>query len=799
MTYLKKLRMNGFKSFSKNTEIVFDPNLSIIIGPNGSGKSNVTDAICFVLGRLGTKSMRASRAANLIYNGGKTKKGAEEAFVELVLDNSEKTFATNDSELRISRTVRKSGISIYKINDETTTRQSVVDVLAQAAIDPEGFNIVLQEEISRFVEMSHQERRLVIEEVAGISIYEERKQKSLQELEKTDDRLKEVSTILHERSAYLRNLDRERSEALKYENLKKSIARCRATILHKQITEKSGEKKKVDEVIDSKDIVIKKVREQVIGYQDKISRLNKHINEINIDVERATGVQSEQLHTDITQFKADLAGLSVRLETFTNQLSNLNEREKQMRETFKKEVPELEILKKEKEKIKKKLQKISFETFKSELFGLVSELKKATGSTIESVGIMLDKIRTHIGKIGEMADVIKIKEAVSQLSGIINKEYKQSDIALQKLNECFNNITSLTGLEIKDSKEDTHRDVELQLFVKQSEIDKMQLLLKKFPDERQELEKRISNIKSQVNEKEKLVKDKDKQEKDVYLNFQKLFAKRTGLQDEVRKFEEQMIAEQEKMRQIEDDNNAFKISRAKVEAELETIGMEFEPFKEYDIIHDVSVNELNERIRKDEEALHQIGSVNLRALDVYDSVKGEYEKIYEKVKKLQEEKEEVMKMIAEIDRKKKRTFLKVLDVIGRDFTTNFLKLTAKTAELEMENKENPFEGGLTISVRIAKGKSLDVSSLSGGERALVALSLIFAIQDYKPYHFYVFDEIDAALDKRNSERLANLIKENIRKAQYIIISHNDSVINEGNTLYGVSMQEGVSKVVGLKI
>jgi chromosome segregation protein len=94
---------------------------------------------------------------------------------------------------------------------------------------------------------------------------------------------------------------------------------------------------------------------------------------------------------------------------------------------------------------------------------------------------------------------------------------------------------------------------------------------------------------------------------------------------------------------------------------------------------------------------------------------------------------------------------------------------------------------------------LDVSSLSGGERALVALSLIFAIQDYKPYHFYVFDEIDASLDKRNSERLANLIKENIRKAQYIIISHNDSVINEGNTIYGVSMQEGVSKVVGLKI
>jgi len=799
MTYIKKLRMSGFKSFSRNTEIVFDPNMSLIIGPNGSGKSNVTDAICFVLGRLGTKSMRASRAANLIYNGGKSKKGAEEARVELVLDNSEKTFATNDTEIRISRTVRKNGLSIYKLNDETTTRQTVLDTLAQAAIDPEGFNIVLQEEISRFVEMSPQERRLVMEEVAGISIYEDRKVKSMQELGKTDDRLKEVSTILHERSAYLRNLDRERSEAVKYENLKKAIARCNATILHRQISEKSAEKKKIDERIGEKDGIIKKHKEQIAGFQDKISRLNKHIEEINLDVERATGVQSEQLHTDIIQLKSDLAGFSVRIETFTQQLSSLNEREKQMRETLKQEVPELETLKKEKEKIKKKLQKISFETFKSDLFGIVSELKKATGVTIESIEIMLDKIKAQISKIGDMADVIKIKGAVNQLSNILNKEYKQSDIALQKLNDCFTSLTSLTGLEIQNNKDATPKDVELQLFIKQSEVERMQALIKKFPDERKDLELKISEIRAQINDREKLVKEKDKQEKEVYTNFQKLFAKRTGLQDEVRKHEEQMISGQENLRLIEDDNNSFKIARAKVEAELETIGIEFEPFKEYELIKDVSVHELQERIKKDQESLQQIGSVNLRALEVYNSVKDEYEKISEKVKKLDEEKLQILKMISDIDRKKKRVFMKVFDIIGSDFTTNFLKLTAKTAELELENPENPFEGGITISVRIAKGKSLDVSSLSGGERALVALSLIFAIQDYKPYHFYVFDEIDAALDKRNSERLANLIKENIRKAQYIIISHNDSVINEGNTIYGVSMQEGVSKIVGLKI
>ena len=799
MTYIKKLRMQGFKSFAKNTEIAFDPNLSLVIGPNGSGKSNVTDAICFVLGRLGTKSMRASRAANLIYNGGKSKIGAEQAVVELVLDNSDKTFATNDPELRISRTVKKTGLSVYKINDEVTTRQAVLDVLAQAAIDPEGFNIVLQEEISRFVEMSPDERRQILEEVAGISIYEDRKARSLQELAKADETLKEVSTILHERSAYLRNLDKERAEALKYENLKKAIARCKATIISKQLNEKGAEKTKIEEKINGKEEHIKKIKEKIANFQDKISRLNKHIEEINVDVEKATGVQSEQLHSDITQIRADLAALGVRMENNTQQLSNLNEREKQLKENLKKFLPEIESLKKEKDKIKKRLQKITFEAFKSELYSIVSELKRTTKSTIDSVDILLEKIKSSIVRISESADAIRIKQSVNELSKLLDKEYRQSDMAFQKLNECFNNLVSLTGLEISEEKGPSARDMEMELMLKQDEFDKMQLILKRLPKERDEIEQKIADFKTQLSEKEKLSREKEKQEKEIYCNFQKLFAKRTGLQDDVRKFEEQMMAEQGDLRQVEDETNSFKIARAKIEAEHETFNMEFEPFKNFEIIKDISVHELEERIKRDEEALQQIGSVNLRALDVYTSVKEEYEKVFEKVKKLDEEKLEIMKVITEIDKKKKRAFMKVFDTIGKDLTNNFLKLTAKTAILELENEENPFSGGIYITVKIAKGKALDVSSLSGGERALVALSLIFAIQDYKPYHFYIFDEIDAALDKRNSERLAVLIKDNIKKAQYIIISHNDSVINEGDTIYGVSMQEGISKLVSLKL
>ena len=177
MPFIKKLVLRGFKSFAKETEILFDPGLNVVIGPNGSGKSNVSDAICFVLGRLSVKSIRAAKAANLIYNGGKENKPAFEARVDIIIDNSDFTFPIQ-GDLTISRIVRRNGLSVYKINDETKTRQEVIDMLlAHAGIDPYGFNIILQGEISRFVEMRAEDRRKILEDVAGISIYEFRKEK----------------------------------------------------------------------------------------------------------------------------------------------------------------------------------------------------------------------------------------------------------------------------------------------------------------------------------------------------------------------------------------------------------------------------------------------------------------------------------------------------------------------------------------------------------------------------------------------------------------------------------------------
>jgi chromosome segregation protein len=190
----------------------------------------------------------------------------------------------------------------------------------------------------------------------------------------------------------------------------------------------------------------------------------------------------------------------------------------------------------------------------------------------------------------------------------------------------------------------------------------------------------------------------------------------------------------------------------------------------------------------------------MRSLEVYDSVKKEYDSVLQKTEIIEKEKLGILKIISQIDIKKKKTFLKTLLELNEIFSRNFMQVSTKgQVSLELENKKEPFEGGVNVIVKTGHGKYFDVTSLSGGEQTLVALSLIFAIQELNPYCFYVLDEIDAALDKRNSERLASLLKKYMKKGQYVVITHNDEIISNASTLYGVSMHDGISKIVSLKL
>ena len=208
MTRITRISLHGFKSFAHKTQVPFDTKYNCVLGPNGSGKSNIGDALCFVLGRLSAKSLRAEKTSHLIFNGAKSKKPSSAATVEIAFDNTQKIFPEDAKEVVISRTVTTKGTSVYRVNGKKRSRTEVLDLLAIAKINPDGYNIILQGDIMRFVDMPTVERRKIMEEISDVSVYEEKKEKALREMEHVDEKLQNASVILKERRTYLKELEK---------------------------------------------------------------------------------------------------------------------------------------------------------------------------------------------------------------------------------------------------------------------------------------------------------------------------------------------------------------------------------------------------------------------------------------------------------------------------------------------------------------------------------------------------------------------------------------------------------------
>lgn len=943
--------MHGFKSFQRKTEMPFNSKINVIFGPNGSGKSNISEALCFVLGRLSAKSIRASKSSNLIFLGNKDNPPSKEASVEIVLDNKGRTFNFETDEISLKRIVRKNGTSIYKINNQTKTRQDIISLLSQAGIDPNGFNIILQWEIQNFVRMASHERRKILEEVSGISIYEIRKEKSLKELDKTEDKLKEVSTILRERTIHLNNLEKERQLALKFKKMEEYARRCKASIVNHDITVRRKETEKIESDISHKNKIIDKMKSESSALDESNKNLQAKIDSINSSIKKSTGLEQEKLNQEITNLMADIAGMNARIENYENKIAEISKQKIESERTVKENessIRELqkEPLRKKQDEInrrKNELEKIEserkkFYSAKSELKSLrerIEDKKKILGNYKSESDFLLKQIDFTIGELFDKKSTIEkinsmkisLKEKEQELE-IINKkerehekilyanesEIKKHENLIEKLSKmeicpvCKSKITnehthnigsetkeqisilkkemekskkeisniqkskdllkkeiieinskiSLTELDmtkisnIEDKKERiktieekisfvrneisnlektksslnkildessnieeryekmkveveeismrSRENVDSEISYKQMELERAKISLKQFNREEEDLLNELNDYRREVEEKENLLDEKRNEEEELSDKFKSLISERDSNDKKIRENQTKILELHHSIRNVENEVNNLKIDIARISASLENLEIEFTEFKDVELIK-ASREALVEKLNSTEFDLSRIKSnVNLMSLKVYDSVKEEYDKINEKVEIIKKEKESILSIIHDIDTKKKKTFLKTLNSLNEIFSRNFSSLSTKgMAYLELENPKEPFEGGLGIVIKTGHGKYMDVTSLSGGERVLVALSLLFAIQELNPYHFYILDEVDASLDKRNSERLANLFNKYMQKGQYIIITHNDEILSKATNLYGVSMNDGVSKVISMQV
>ncbi len=954
MFYIKKLVMHGFKSFPKKTEIPFTEGINVILGPNGSGKSNISDALCFVLGRLNIKSMRATKAGNLIFLGAKDVSPSKEAIVELVFDNSDRVFSIDSNEVAIKRIVRRNGQSIYKINHETQTRQEILSLLAQAGVDPNGFNIILQGEIQNFVNLHSEERRKVIEEVSGIAIYESRKEKSIRELEKTEEKLKEVLAILKERTSYLNNLEKERQQALRFKRLESDVKRFKASIIYHDLTYNKKEVEKINFEISKKIKEIENLKKMLIGQRASIENFQTKINNINSTIQKSTGLEQEKLNQEIANIRAEIAGTTVKIENCENKLNNLQKEKQELQELvrnnelsiseLKKETggsikdhkqKDLEAKKQELEKLEEQRKK--FYTTKSELKSIKEKIedkkllfhnysnesdfmlnhinslskdlfnKNSDENILEKLKMSLSEKKSileeigkkekefekfsstteyeidkqsklvqniskmdvcplckskiteeHINSIGkevsarvaslkkqisdsdrQLAEIYKKRELANaeieqislelsrretdliKLSGInekkdqikalyqktesLKREISELEKIRKNLEQTFDNFSTVeqryetARVEVQEISLRNEETITSEISFKQSELERSKISLKQILREEENLKEEFEDVKQELEENEVLLGKKRKQEEELTKKFEALISQRDSCQSKIREIELDIVKKQNEVHILEQASGEFRIEKARFDAIVQNLEVEMLGFPNIEVIK-ASKDVLSSKLNKIQSILSEIGTVNLRSLEVYDSVKKEYDSIKEKVDIISKEKEGIMKIVHEIDIKKKKTFLKTLDSLNDIFSRNFSQLSTKgQVSLEVENRKDPFDGGIGIIVKTGHGKYFDVKSLSGGEQTLVALSLIFAIQELKPYYFYILDEIDAALDKRNSERLAGLLKKYMQKGQYIVISHNDEVISNATNLFGISMHDGISKIVSLKI
>ncbi len=322
--------MRGFKSFGEKTELVFNSNYNCVLGPNGSGKSNIGDALCFVLGKGSAKGMRAEKSSHLIYNGGKSKKPAKEGEVSIYFDNTNKIFPIDVEEIKITRIIRENGQSIYKINEQRKIRQEIVELLNTAMIDPDGHNIVLQGDIIRFIDMSGILRRQVIEEIAGIGIYEEKKQKALKELEKVGQKLTEAEIILAERRTYLKDLKKEHDHAAKYKELADKITRNKATYLDMRMQKKKSEREKLEKQIAEFEEKIKARDQTIAELKEKAMRKKQDIQRITKEVEEKGEKEQVEILRDVERLKADILSNKDRIGMCENEIQRVTTRKDQL-------------------------------------------------------------------------------------------------------------------------------------------------------------------------------------------------------------------------------------------------------------------------------------------------------------------------------------------------------------------------------------------------------------------------------------------------------------------------------------
>lgn len=395
MSYIKRLKLKGFKSFANSTILTFEKGFNTVVGANGSGKSNVFDAMCFVLGRMSSKELRTEKLGNLVFNGGKNLKAAKQAEVSIYLSNDDKELLNSDlEEVKVTRIVTKEGKSKYLLNNQKSTRTEIVEVLRRADINPDGYNIILQGDITRIVNMTTRERRELIEEISNVSGYEEKKSKAVSKLDKLDTDLKEADLLMEEKTKYLKELKSEKEQAEKYNKAKEDLRYSGLLLSKAKILRntKLKETKESDLIVQEEKLAVFKTK--LKEFDDKGDDIENQITSLEKEIEIKSHGDFITVSNKITELEGEKLNLSEKKAENKKDLEELKTKNSGIKVNIsenKKDISELEEQVKDFESKRTKVQ--------SQLVGIETQIKGVKKGMSSESFEKIDEIEVEIDEL----------------------------------------------------------------------------------------------------------------------------------------------------------------------------------------------------------------------------------------------------------------------------------------------------------------------------------------------------------------------------------------------------------------
>ena len=846
----KKIQLNGFKSFADKTNFLIEDGLTGIVGPNGCGKSNIVESLRWVMGETSAKSMRGSGMEDVIFNGTSNKASKNIAEVSIDVENKNNEGPVQYRELdqiNVRRKIEKDKGSKFYINDKEVRERDAQMFFADLSTGAHSPSMISQGRIGALVTAKPTDRRAILEEAAGISGLHVRRHEAELRLGAAENNLKRADELRRQQEKQLANLQKQAEEASKYKLISEEIKKIEAGLYYLKLLEIDKEIKIENEINDE-------AGGEVEGFNNKIAELE---NLIKVATEKVSPLREKNIEnlSRIQRLNLELQSLDEENTRTQDEIETINKSIKTLDEDINRErgiIIDANSNEKRLKEEKADLIEIDSKYFETEklsnedLENAKKELKKeqelvdevvnniAEGAVSISIG-PITNVQNSINRAKELIDSNEINQAVTlldrcniELDNFLNDlKNEKSRKELLSVNEKSQNIKQLQekyadayskNQSIKN--ESIKRNERIKTI--ETEIESWKKLLSNSEKMVTELIERKDKLSSQLKEldnqpqiqaerkgqiSENLrISDKEKIDNDAII--EETDNKIESLRNELNEIQEQSIQIRERKASSGATIEGLKKRKSDL---LDRINSELN-LTEDNILENSNLNGAEElpnavdqedNLDKKKQERERLGSVNLKADE-------ETSKYKDEIKKMEQDRSDLVTAIVrlkdsidELNQKGRERLIEAFEKVNRKFNEVYTKLfNGGTAKLELVDSDDPLEAGLEMLVSPPGKRLQSITLLSGGEQALTALSLIFAVFLTNPSPICVLDEVDAPLDDANVTRFCNLLEELIKitNTKFIIVTHHALTMSKMNRLYGVTMPEkGISQLVAVDL